>query len=40
VPDATDTGDANVSVCHPEAVSVENVPDARTEPLSDHRVPT
>ena len=40
VPAVTATGVVKVSVCQPEAVSLENVPEASSVPLEDHRLPT
>ena len=33
------TGEAKVTVCHPDALSLEKVADARSVPLADHRLP-
>ncbi len=35
----TDTGLANVTVCHPEALSLAKVACARRVPVEDHRLP-
>ena len=39
VPAVTATGDANVTVCHPDDVSPLNVAVASNEPADDHKLP-
>jgi hypothetical protein len=39
VPAVTATGEEKSSSCHPDAVSLLNVPDASSVPVEDHKLP-